>query len=322
MISLRRLFAAYRASGYWRYTFFRKETAYAFFAALGALQGSVSAILFFFPESQGWLSGIGWHILAISSVCTLANRRPRFSVKERLSERDVELEIAVADLFSVSGSWVISTNTTFDTDIIGGIIHKDSLQGQFTQKYYDSNMDHLDGDLQTELEEKVSESLPDDRKGKKLRYPSGTVVRLNPKNQTCYLVAVANMNKNGVAQTSFEEVKVALAEVWSFIIQNGEMEPIVIPIIGTGRGRVKEKREQIAKEILKSFVAACAEVKFCEKLTVVISPTDYRTHCIDLTELGNYLRAICLYTEFKTTGGSGEGIGVDEYVDRNSGEST
>lgn len=152
------------------------------------------------------------------------------------------------------------------------------------------------------------------RLGKILRYPPGTIVQVCPKNQTCYLVAVADMNENGVAQASFEGVKVTLAELWSFISQRGEMEPIVISIIGTGRGRVTETREQIAKEILKSFVAACAEIKFCEKLTVVISPDDYRIHRIDLAELGKFLRSICLYTEFKTTGGTGEGIGVDEHV--------
>ena len=43
-------------------------------------------------------------------------------------------------------------------------------------------------------------------------------------------------------------------------------------------------------EIITSFIAACTEKKFCEKLTIIISENDYRQHDVNLEELGNYLR--------------------------------
>ena len=43
-------------------------------------------------------------------------------------------------------------------------------------------------------------------------------------------------------------------------------------------------------EIITSFIAACTEKKFCEKLTIVISENDYRQHDVNLKELGTYLR--------------------------------
>ena len=89
------------------------------------------------------------------------------------------------------------------------------------------------------------------------------------------------------------------------------MEPVIIPLIGSGYSRLPEKRDILAKEIIKSFVAACATKKICEKFTLVISPEDYRKHDLNLYELGQYLRYICHYTEFKTKKDSGEGVGID-----------
>jgi hypothetical protein len=62
-----------------------------------------------------------WFI-GVVVLWTLWERRPITSVSERLAGRDIELEIKVGDLFEEEGAKVISINTTFDTDIDGGVI--------------------------------------------------------------------------------------------------------------------------------------------------------------------------------------------------------
>ena len=66
-------------------------------------------------------------------------------------------------------------------------------------------------------------------------------------------------------------------------------------------------REEMIREIIKSFITAYSEKKFCEKLTIVISEDDYRKQGIDLQGLGNYLRHLCRYTDIKSKTDAGKG---------------
>ena len=118
------------------------------------------------------------------------------------------------------------------------------------------------------------------------------------------------MDKSGKAYSSFEEVIENLGKLWNNIADQGELEPLVVPVLATGRARVNVTREKMIREIIQSFIAACSEKKFTEKLTIVISPQDYREHSINLHELGDYLRHVCQYTDLKDKTDSGEGEAV------------
>lgn len=92
--------------------------------------------------------------------------RDMLSVSHRLDETDVSIEIQVGDIFTLIGAFVISTNTTFDTDMSEGLISEQSLQGKFTKKYYDKE-EHLDQELAEVLKEE--EFTLDENKPKKKR---------------------------------------------------------------------------------------------------------------------------------------------------------
>ena len=144
----------------------------------------------------------------------------------------------------------------------------------------------------------ISEILLGDRIGKCNRYLIGTVVRLSPKERTAYMVAIAHINEHGVASGTFEELKQSLASLWSFISQRGLKETIVMPIIGSGFTRLAQSREEIVREIIKSFVAACSESTFCDKLTIIVTPKDIENNKINMNELEKYITHICKYTTF------------------------
>ncbi len=103
-------------------------------------------------------------------------------------------------------------------------------------------------------------------------YPIGTVAKVTPKGHTAYLLAISELNEHGVAKSSFEAVKTALAALRNFISSKGGYDALAIPVLGTGHGRISTPRSVVIKEIIRSFVAACSERKFAKKLTVVISP--------------------------------------------------
>ena len=119
----------------WRNTLISIATAKAFLSFLGGFWAVVEPISFFSPHLYTTLSGYRWWFLGISVLGTVFVRIPKLSTSSRLSGRDIDIEIRVDDLFNIDGACVISTNTTFVTDIDHGPIASDSLQGQFTLQY-------------------------------------------------------------------------------------------------------------------------------------------------------------------------------------------
>ncbi|MCX7018442.1 MAG: DUF6430 domain-containing protein [Candidatus Sumerlaeota bacterium] len=303
----------YFSISYWRHTVWSSETAKILLATTGPLW-----LLFNLPGYFGvlasWKPFFQDHLSIYVGLCALTTiiiRHPVTSVSSCLSSRDVAIEVRVGNLFCLrNASLVVSTNTTFETDTNNGLVAKDSIQGQFTEQYFDS-VSHLDKDIDEALKGiHVEEHLQDGRPGKTNRYRIGTVAQVRPMGRTCYLLAVGNITATGNCESSFEMVKQALAALWNHVQMKGGIEPIAIGVLGTGRGRLVEKREIVIREIIESFVAACASRRFTEKLIVVISPDDYRKHAIDLKDIGMFVRYVCKYTELKKPQDKGSGVAV------------
>ena len=83
-----------------------------------------------------------------------------------------------------------------------------------------------------------------------------------------------------------------------------------MPVLGTGHTRINVSREAMIREIISSFIPACSEKKFCEKLTIVIWRKDYLESRINLQKLGDYLQHLCEYADIRsrTDTGAGEEI--------------
>ncbi len=262
--------------------------------------------------SVSWPSASeSWCVVVLPLLFAMwSNYRSTSSVKHRLKDTDVWIEIKIGDLFKkVSGSLVVSANSTFDTSVSGGIISADSVQGQFTNKYYD-NEAHLDRDLETALEGEKFDSIEDGRNGKKKRYAIGTVAKIQPKEQTVYMVAIADMNENGIATGSPDGLIRSLGKLWHYIAEHGEIKPVTVPVLGTGSARINIKREDMVKEIVRSFIAACSEKRFCDRLAIIISKKDYLQQEMDLQMLGSHLQYLCQDTSLKGKGDTGGGRAV------------
>ena len=75
--------------------------------------------------------------LVIGTARYLRKCAKMLSVNHRLEGQDISIEIRIGDIFSVDGAFIISANTAFDTDMSDGPVFPESLQGQFTKRYYD-----------------------------------------------------------------------------------------------------------------------------------------------------------------------------------------
>ena len=233
-------------------------------------------IIIFF---SGLVIGTAWYLRKCAKM---------LSVTHRLEGQDISIEIRVGDIFTFEGAFVISANTAFDTNISDGMISSESLQGQFTKKYYDK-VRYLEQELTDALiaEEFISD---EDKPAKKERYEIGKVVKVSPRGQVTYFVAIDQLREYGGVESFLDNVREGLGSLWYYIGKQGTLKPLVIPVLGTGHSGIPISRERMIIEIITSFIAACTEKKFCEKLTIVISENDYRQHDVNLEELGTYLQ--------------------------------
>ncbi len=228
-------------------------------------------------------------VLGAAIVVAVASRRPVSKVSYRVPKKDFGYEVLIGDLLeSTCPNIVISTNTTFDTDISSGLISPESLQGKFTNKYFNGNTDALDKQLAVSLK-----GLPFEEhsrgKGKKRRYPIGTVARVDAHGKTFYLLAMSELNEEGTAKSTPRMIDDALDGLWAYISERGELGDIATAIIGTGRGRVALPRKKVVERIAQTFADASHDKVFSNKLAIVVHPSDAERFSVNLFEIRDYL---------------------------------
>jgi hypothetical protein len=294
---------------YWRYTFSWKRAGTSLLAAFGALWLAVQVASFFSVSLAGYLQTQWVPFLLLGILWAIAANWPKHRVSFRLAGRDIRIAIQVGDIFALQGAIVVGTNTTFDTEISSGIISERSIQGAYTRKYYDT-VAHLDRDLEEQLMLVPSTFAPPEKRGKLSVYPLGTCVKLASRGRDSYWVAIASMNLHGNASGSMEDLRRGLPLLWDFVATQGDCGTLLLPVLGSGYSRMTETREEIIRELVQSFIAACSSKRFCETLTIVVSPRDFYTCEINLADLGDYVRHVCRYTQLKSPADSGLGTAI------------
>jgi hypothetical protein len=296
--------------------FLTLEVGAEILSVMGVFWLIINVVRFFFPRLSPYIQSLSilGLVLVIGILVGLWRRWPIKRVSKRIPGRDVEIEIRIEEMFSIPGDYIISTTTSFDTDLTNGTVSPDSLIGQFVKRFY-PNSAHLDYDIEQALNGIPFTNLPETWPGKKKRYKIGTVAQVKVQEHTVYLVGIADKNQAGNVsdQSSFEDVKTSLAMTWEHIRQRGDMGTIVIGLMGTGRARMNVTRMDAFKEIVKSFIAANSDKKLCEKLIIVIHPEDYKKHDLDFSQMWDYLRSACTVTEFRTA--THHGAGTPLYLD-------
>jgi hypothetical protein len=269
----------------------------ALLSSLGVLWTFLKLADYFQLALKANLQKLWWLFLVAGGLGAIWKCRPVLRVSKKLKDRDISIEIAIGDIFSFEGAIIVGSNSTFDTQISRELIAGNSIQGQFTKKYYGDHIP-LDAELNSALAGVPSETLTG-RRTKLQRYPLGTVAKLSPKGKTAYFLSITHINEHGVASgASFEDLKQALAKLWVFIGEQGLKEPLVMPVLGSGFARLTQPRSVIIQEIVNSFIAACHEKTFCDKLIIVLAANDVLKHEVGFNALSEYLHHVCTYTEF------------------------
>ena len=264
---------------YWRYIF-SFDGFKSILAIFGLFWLLIETLDFFKVYTRDQYGAYAFLIfISISIILSIIIRRPIKAITIAFPESDFCIDVRIADLFGMSGATMISTNTVFEADVAGGKIAVDSLQGQFTAKYFTGNQIELINKINEELES-INLSAP---------YPMGTTIPIHTHGKTFYLTAMATIGENGNASSSVTDIKNALDGLWKFVRERGELQELAVPVIGTGRGRLRMPRKKMIALIAESFKKASKENKFTDKLIITVRPEDAENFGINLYEIKDHL---------------------------------
>ena len=87
-----------------------------------------------------------------------------------------------------------------------------------------------------------------------------------------------------VEECTLESARAARVEY-----ESGELQELAIPVIGTGRGRLRRDRKRMSGTIAESFVEGSRDSKISEKLVIVVRPEDAQKFQVNLWDVKDYL---------------------------------
>ncbi|MFJ2264277.1 macro domain-containing protein [Streptomyces sp. NPDC087844] len=263
--------------------------------SFATLAGGVQLTLAVHPISA--LKGIGaiFAMLAASSIWAIARSIPTDLATREFFHPNFTVTVKTGDLFTENCDLVIGFTDLYDTSTEGGdIISPESVQAQFLKSIYSDQVTELDEDLHTALSahtvSHVEAELTKPR-GKRERYPIGTVAVLSKGTARHYCVAYSRMSNNLVARSSVNDLWQSLSSTWSAISEHSHLNSVAIPILGSDLARVGNLgRESLVKMILLSFVAKSREELITRNLSLIVHPRDAEQ--INMNEVQAFLKAL------------------------------
>jgi hypothetical protein len=274
---------------FWRYALLSGEALAKLLATVGALYLFMEILDFLGIYTKDRYSTFAIiPMIGFAIVYVVATRRPITRVSYKVPGKDYVVEVRIGDIFDGNNDVVISTNTTFDTAFANGLISTDSLQGQLATKFFQSNTDEIDRQLEADLA-RVKGTPKPDALGKAMEYPIGTVARVKGHGRTFYFVAMSRLNAQGTATTTLREVEDALEALWAFVLVQGELKSLSVPLMGTGRGRTGYPRKKMTERIAQSFADGSQNQVFSNRLSIVIRPQDAENFGVNLYQIRDYL---------------------------------
>lgn len=274
---------------YWRYALFSPEAVGKFLSVVGVLYLCIDLADAFNIYKKDKHSYYGLIILVILAlIYVLSTRRPLSRISYKIPKKDFSVDVLIGDIFEVPGEVIVSTSSTFDTDMTSGLISVNSLQGQLATKYFNGQTTEIDRQIGISLANE-NFTINDKRPGKKNEYPIGTVARVSSHSKNFYLVAMSHMEENRNARSDLKMIDDALEKLWVNLASKAEVGDVVMPLMGTGRGRVAYPRKKMIERIAQSFTDACNEHAFSNKLIIVVRPEDASKFSLNLFQVRDYL---------------------------------
>lgn len=135
-----------------------------------------------------------------------------------------------------------------------------------------------DGLSQPEIDNRISKALrQQDLPGEDL--PIGTISAVDLGTTAYYLLAISRIDEVGNAQSSKDDIEVALSRLVDFYDKHGQGYPLYIPLLGTGLSRACLSTKESYETIKGVFTASRQRVH--GNVFIVVLPCDWNNLVID-----------------------------------------
>jgi Domain of unknown function (DUF6430)/Bacterial transcriptional activator domain/Transcriptional regulatory protein, C terminal len=209
----------------------------------------------------------------------------------------VSAVVRLGDLFEQDdANLAVGFGDTFDTctDEDASIISRESVQGQLLERVYHGDRGRLDMDLRKALRGVMPvarETVQDKPKGKRTRYPVGTVAALPAGGRRVFAFVHCRQGLDLVTRSSARELHASLDRLWRSARVHGLLRPVAIPLVGSGLARVTElSREQLMMMIIETFLASCRDERCTAELRIVLRPSDVER--VRMPEVARFVEAL------------------------------
>jgi hypothetical protein len=266
-------------------------------AAIGIMWGVLEVTDYFFGDPfSDKIKPYWWLFLSIGLIYTVIKCWPKNNYCFHIPNRDSKLEIELKNIFKLDGSIIVTINNHFDVNPGGNVLNSSSMLAQFVKEFYDNKPDTLQHEINAELAKPHYNNF----RTTAPEYKIGTVVPVKAKGKQFYILANTTLNQQNRSTATKDGLEVALNELWTYLSDHCGKEDFIIPIIGTGRGRIPMKREDVFKEIILSFLASCsADKNYANKLIICIDPKDIKEHKIAIEHLVKWSEAKVSFADFQ-----------------------
>lgn len=212
-------------------------------------------------------------LLAILYIYEWFNANKQTTVELRINESD--LKIKLGDLFEEDGYKVIAFNEYFDTQVDDIIISRCSLNGLFISDKIGVSREELDAYIYSYLDTyrgKIYKQNLKRKHGKIRSYPLGTICKY----EDYLLTALSKFDKDNRAEITMTDYVSFLMNFWNEIDKVYAGNSIVMPLLGSGITRFKDKSDITDQELLEiliwSFKISRVKFNYPSKVSIIIHP--------------------------------------------------
>ncbi len=238
--------------------------------------------------------------LTIIGVLALAyaliKNRPKNNFIFKVNNRDVEVALKIGSIEKTNSAYIVPVNSEFDMNLNGSVQVATSVKSMVIKKFFAGDNSIIQKRINQELKSKIYATQKENGK-----YKIGTTVRIETEDRKNIFYFVVNSYKvnDKRVEASEDSLSLTLSGLWSYISTHGAKEHVAIPLLGTGNGRLKIPREEVYKEIVRSFIASCSGKSYCDKLTIVIRDEDVTKCKINIEELVEFTKLHTEYADYR-----------------------
>lgn len=268
-------------------------------SVFGALWLVVEILAFFNKdEIANKIKEFWWLFLIIGVITVIYNNWPKNKFSFKVNNRDVSITLQIGDILKTEGALIVPVNNRLDVDNHGIVAKTSSILRHFIDKMYNKTHSHLATDISNQLQDSSDWYSRFIINENPLTYKIGTVVPIYRDEKQFYLLCSSTLNDQNRSKSTEDDLRNSLIELWAYLSHCGSKDNLVIPIIGTGRGRITMTREEVIKEIVLSFLPSLSVESYCEQLTICIHPHDIKKYNVNIDEIKDFIRLHCLNANF------------------------